>query len=95
MLECGQQPPKLVIVGRAQDNTREWLDAIETPPLRGRVEHLGYVADDDRQRIYAGARVLVLPSFEEGFGMVALEAMSLGIPIITSAVAYIGWRTSA
>jgi len=86
LLESGQQTPKLLIVGRAQDNTRQWLDAIEAPPFREHVEHVGYVADEDRQRIYSGARVLVLPSFEEGFGMVALEAMSLGIPIITSAV---------
>jgi glycosyltransferase involved in cell wall biosynthesis len=43
-------------------------------------------ADADRQGIYSGARVLVVPSFEEGFGMVALEAMSLGIPVIASAV---------
>ena len=85
LLESGQQTPTLMIVGRAQDNSREWLDAIETPPLTGHVEHVGYVPDEDRQRIYSGARVLVLPSFEEGFGMVALEAMSLGIPIITSA----------
>jgi glycosyltransferase involved in cell wall biosynthesis len=34
--------------------------------------------------MYAGARVLVLPSLEEGFGMPALEAMSLGIPVVVS-----------
>jgi glycosyltransferase involved in cell wall biosynthesis len=48
------------------------------------VEYLGYVSEHDRQRVYAGARLLVLPSFEEGFGMPALEAMSLGIPVIAT-----------
>jgi len=86
VLASSHHVPKLVIAGRGQDNSREWLDAIEAPPLRGHVEYLGYVADADRQGIYSGARVLVLPSFEEGFGMVALEAMSLGIPVIASAV---------
>jgi alpha-1,3-rhamnosyl/mannosyltransferase len=54
------------------------------PPLAGHVEYLGYLRDDERQRVYAGARVLVLPSHEEGFGMPVLEAMSLGVPVIAS-----------
>lgn len=76
--------PKLLLVGRASPEARPWLEAIARPPLVGHVEYRGYVSDDDRQRVYAGARVLVLPSFEEGFGMPALEAMSLGLPVIAT-----------
>ncbi len=75
---------KLVIAGNAGPEARRWLDAIAQPPLAGHVEYAGYVGDADRQRVYRGARVLVLPSFEEGFGMPALEAMSLGIPVIAA-----------
>jgi glycosyltransferase involved in cell wall biosynthesis len=76
--------PKLVLAGGAGPEARAWLDAIERAPLAGHVEHIGYVPEHDRQRVYAEARVLVLPSFDEGFGMPALEAMSLGIPVVAS-----------
>ena len=48
------------------------------------MRHLGYVAEDDRERVFAGARVLVMPSLDEGFGLPALEAMSAGIPVVAS-----------
>jgi glycosyltransferase involved in cell wall biosynthesis len=76
--------PKLVLAGAATLEARPWLDAIARPPLAGHVEHIGYVADADRQRVYSGARALVLPSWNEGFGITALEAMSLGIPVVAS-----------
>lgn len=76
--------PRLVLAGAAGPEGQRWLDAGRRPPFAGHVEYLGYVSEHDRQRIYAGARALVLPSFEEGFGMPVLEAMSLGIPVVAS-----------
>ena len=76
--------PELVLAGRAGLGAQPWLDAIARPPLAGHVKYLGYVSEHDRQRVYSDARLLVLPSFEEGFGMPVLEAMSLGIPVIAA-----------
>ena len=45
---------------------------------------LGYVDPDHRRALYEGASLLVLPSFDEGFGLTALEAMTLGVPVIAS-----------
>jgi glycosyltransferase involved in cell wall biosynthesis len=74
--------PKLLLAGKDGGEAEFVLNMISRPPLRGRVEYLGYVDDEDRQRLYLGARALVLASHEEGFGMPVLEAMSLGIPVI-------------
>ena len=76
--------PPLVLAGRAAEGADRWLEAIARPPLAGRVEYRGYVKDGDRRALYAGARALVLPSFEEGFGLPVVEAMTLGIPVVAS-----------
>jgi glycosyltransferase involved in cell wall biosynthesis len=76
--------PPLVLAGRATEQSQPWLDRIARPPLRGRVRHLGYVADEERYALYAGARVLVQPSHEEGFGLPVLEAMTVGVPVVAA-----------
>lgn len=76
--------PKLVIAGGASDRAAEWLRQIAQPPLAGRVDYLGYVPAERREELFRGARVFVLPSFEEGFGLTALDAMAAGIPVVAS-----------
>jgi glycosyltransferase involved in cell wall biosynthesis len=76
--------PPLVLAGRSTAEAAGWLQRITVPPLAGRVTHVGYVSQDQRERLYAEARLLVLPSLDEGFGLTALEAMSAGIPVVVS-----------
>ncbi len=76
--------PELVLAGRATDEAKAWLDRISRPPLRGAVRHIGYVDSNDRRSLYEGARLLVQPSFDEGFGMPVLEAMALGVPVVAA-----------
>ena len=54
------------------------------PPLQGIVRHLGYVDPARRRELYEGARLLVQPSFEEGFGFPVLEAMTIGVPVVAA-----------
>jgi glycosyltransferase involved in cell wall biosynthesis len=49
-----------------------------------RVRFLNYVPNDDLPGLYARAELLVLPSFDEGFGLPALEAMACGAPVLVS-----------
>ena len=76
--------PPLVLAGRATNAAADWLARLDRAPLAGHVRHLGYVPDDKREELYRSARVLVMPSLDEGFGLPALEAMSAGVPVIVS-----------
>ena len=48
------------------------------------MEWLGYVSDERRLELYRAASMLVMPSFDEGFGLPALEAMTLGVPVVAA-----------
>jgi len=70
----------LVLVGEGKE--KETLEALASNlGLRG-VEFLPPV--DDIGKIIEEASVLVLPSREEGFGLVLLEAMARGVPVVAS-----------
>jgi glycosyltransferase-like protein len=47
----------------------------------------GLVADSDMPSLYRLADVLVFPSVKEGFGLVVLEALASGTPVVTSRIA--------
>ncbi len=83
-LARSQRAPQLVIAGSATPDAAEWLARIAQPPLKDLVSYVGYVRDEQREALFAGARVLLLPSLDEGFGLTALEAMSAGVPLIAS-----------
>lgn len=52
--------------------------------LAGRVRCTGYVDDATLAGLYARASVAVVPSLYEPFGIVALEAMQAGVPLVVS-----------
>jgi alpha-1,3-rhamnosyl/mannosyltransferase len=52
------------------------------PQLGGRVRFLGYLDDDDLPALYSGAAALFFPSFDEGFGLPAVEALACGCPAL-------------
>jgi glycosyltransferase involved in cell wall biosynthesis len=67
----------LVLVGPA----REW--AHELGARDPGVLLTGLVSDDDLAAIYSGARALVFPSDDEGFGLPPVEALACGTPVVT------------
>ena len=54
------------------------------PRLHGRVHFTGYVTDNDLVALYSEALAIALPSFSEGFGLPALEALACGTPVLAT-----------
>jgi glycosyltransferase involved in cell wall biosynthesis len=73
-----------VMAGKARDSVVHELAKLREAPLAGHVELRGYISDAERQQLYRSATMLVLPSFEEGFGLPVLEAMACGLPVVVS-----------
>ena len=76
----------LVIAGRAypQSDASGELNLISTLRLEHSIHYLGEVPDEDLPALYAGARVFVMPSLHEGFGIPCWEAMAVGTPVVAS-----------
>jgi len=74
--------PPLVLAGRTTPDADAWLERLARPPLAGHAHYVGYVAD--KEQTYARARVVVVPSLDEGFGIPVLEAMAAGVPVVAA-----------
>ena len=78
------EAPPLVLAGHRTPASARWEARCEEAPLKGRVTITGYVDSARKIDLYADAAMLVLPSYEEGFGLPVLEAMACGVPVIVS-----------
>lgn len=72
----------LLIAGEGPE--REALECLAARLLPGRAVFAGRV--DSVEEVYAAADVFALPSYEEGFGLVYLEAALQGVPSVACAV---------
>lgn len=98
-LQGAHQPVHLAIIGgdvnvKFEDMSEEMIrlqKLCDDLCMGGMVVFLGKRGQDTLPYYYSAAEVVVMPSLYESFGMVALEAMACGVPVIASEVGGLGY----
>jgi len=74
---------RLVLAGSSGPPPDFWTRA-EALSLRDRIEYVERPSREVLVRLYQRAAVFALPSDEEGFGVVLVEAMACGVPVVST-----------
>jgi len=77
-----RQSVPLIIAGPLGWESREAREMVTNSGSQ--IRYLGYVSETDLPGLFGGARVLVYPSYYEGFGLPVAQGMAAGVPVITS-----------
>ena len=75
-----------MIAGGRGWKSRKIFKAAELSPCAQNIKFLGYVSNQEKEILYKTAGIFVYPSFYEGFGFPPLEAISFGLPTVSSNV---------
>ncbi len=75
---------QLVIAGKKDDFHAALEEEVKKSNLQKRVVFTGFVNDAELAGLYKKASLYVFPSLSEGFGLPGLEAMSYGLPTVSS-----------
>ena len=86
LVEAANRLPQVtqVVIAGASDHDSAYREQLEKLDTEKKVIFTGFTTGEDLRQLYSHARCFVLPSVNEGFPMVMLEAMSYGLPILCS-----------
>jgi glycosyltransferase involved in cell wall biosynthesis len=74
---------KLKIIGSGEDESRLKNLANKLNLSSKNLEFTGFIPENELPGMYTSASLFVLPSYYEGFGIVLIEAMSSGLPLVS------------
>jgi glycosyltransferase involved in cell wall biosynthesis len=84
-LYCDSHPDlKLRICGLSKSGRASAEQLVAELGIGERVELLPWLSDQEFETLFAGAALILFPSDFEGFGLPAVEAMRLGVPLVVS-----------
>jgi len=86
LLDTEREDVHIVVVGNIGWKTKDVMSLLKAHRYRSRIHFTGYVDAARLSFIYRNALCLLYPSLYEGFGFPILEAMTYGVPVITSNV---------
>jgi glycosyltransferase involved in cell wall biosynthesis len=82
-LKRNKIPFEGVLVGKEGDRDADMIEEfIKQNELERNLFYRGALYGDDKWRAISDADVLIFPTYNEAFGIVAIEAMGIGIPVI-------------
>ena len=86
LVEAANRLPQItqVVIAGASDHDDSYRKLLEQLDKDHKVIFTGFTTGEDLNQLYSHARAFVLPSVNEGFPMVLLEAMAHGLPIVCS-----------
>lgn len=77
-------PHKLILAGKDGYGAEEIKNIAKKSEFKKEIIFTGYVKDKEKNDLLKNPSLFIFPTFYEGFGFPVLEAMSSGVPVVTS-----------
>ncbi|MBL9032865.1 MAG: glycosyltransferase [Phycisphaerae bacterium] len=85
MLSRSGREAEVLVAGTGPAEYQRTLESLAASEgVAERIHFLGHVVGADKTRVLRAGDMLVLPSYQENFGLVLVEALACGTPVVTT-----------